>query len=214
MEFMISKIIHQIWVGPRKAPVEWMQTWKDKHPTWEFMLWDNEAVKNFPFINKDKVEDMMARGLYHGVSDVVEYEILYNFGGFVAPADSICLEPIDELLNIKEDCFTCYENERRRNKLLSLHLGTSKGCRLMAELIDFLRIRTKPIMEPWLSTGNKFITQQVNRLQYPIKVYPSHYFIPEHYTGEKYEGTDKIYARHAWYTTKILKSGKLLIDKE
>jgi mannosyltransferase OCH1-like enzyme len=197
-----ERTIHQVWIGPHPAPEEWMQTWKDKHPGWTFIRWDNERVKNYPFINKDKIEDLMNRGLYAGASDVMGYEILYDFGGFIAPADSVCLNPIDELMDIKEDCFTCYENETKRKKLLSLHLASSKGCRLMVELIDFLKMRTKPIIDPWLSTGNKFLTQQTNRLQYPIKVYPSHYFVPEHHTGEKYTGPDKIYAEHMWYTTK------------
>ena len=201
---MIPKIIHQLWVGPKAAPVEWMQTWKDKHPDWEFMMWDNDKVMNYHFVNKDKIENLMERGIYHGVSDVAGYEILHDFGGFIAPADSKCLNSIDELFDINEDCFTCYENERKCGKMLSLHLATVKGCRLMKEAILELRMRTKPIKEPWISTGNRFLTKLVERLNYPIKIYPSHYFLPIHYTGKAYEGTDKIYTEHFWGTTKNL----------
>ena len=203
-----EKIIHSVWVGPKEAPEEWMQTWKDKHPTWEYIRWDNEKVKNYPFVNKDKIEDLIERGLYHGASDVIGYEILYNFGGFIAPADSKCLNPIDELMEIKEDCFTCYENEKKTKKLLSLHFGASKGCKLMKEAILELKLRTKQIKEPWISTGNLFITKIVKRFSYPIKIYPSHYFIPRHYSGIKYEGIDKIYAEHFWGTTKNIYKNK------
>jgi O-methyltransferase len=34
-----------------------------------------------------------------------------------------------------------------------------------------------------------------------VKIFPSHYFIPEHFLGEKYEGTDKIYVRQMWGST-------------
>ena len=199
-----ERIIHQVWIGPYSTPERWMQTWKDKHPSWEFIRWDNERLKNYPFINKDKIDDCLKRGLYCGASDIMGYQILYDYGGFIAPADSICLKPIDELMNIEEDCFTCYENEQAKGSLLSLHLASAKGCPLMAKLTDFLKQRTKIIIKPWLSTGNKFLTQQTERLKYPIKVYPSYYFIPVHHTGNKYEGAGKIYAVHMWGTTKNL----------
>jgi len=46
------------------------------------------------------------------------------------------------------------------------------------------------------------LTDIVKRLKYPISILPSHTFIPEHYTGEKYQGNGKIYANHLWGTTK------------
>jgi len=199
-----EKTMHQIWIGPKKIPLVWMETWKQKHPTWNFILWDNERVKKYPFINKDKIEDLSSRGLYNGAADIITYEVLYNYGGFVAQADSICLNPINELMNIEEDCFTCYENEQTKGKRLAMILASSKNCRLMWELTEFLRGRTKIIIKPFLSTGNKFLTQQVERLQYPIKIYPSYYFLPTHCGGIKYEGTGKIYSEHIWGTTKNL----------
>jgi len=199
-----EKIIHQVWIGPKAAPEAWMKTWKDKHPRWQFERWGNERVNSYPFINKDKINECLGRGLYNGATDIITYEVLYNFGGFVAPADNICVNSIDELMDIKEDSFTCYENEKRRKKLLSMSLAASKGCKLMKELTKLLRLRTKPITEPWLSTGNKFLTYVVDTLQYPIKIFPSYYFNPVHYTGEKYQGNEKVYAEHVWATTKNL----------
>jgi len=199
-----ERIIHQLWVGPKSAPEEWMQTWKDKHPTWEFIRWDNESIEKFPFENKDKIDECMRQKLYHGVSDIMGYEILHKFGGLIAPADCVCLNPIDELMNIDEDCFTCFENEEKTGGLVSLHLASIKGCVLMKEAIEELKERKKKITVPWISTGNRFLTKLIDRLNYPIKIYPSHYFVPEHYSGKKYEGTDKIYANHFWGTTKNL----------
>ena len=40
----IPKIIGHIWVGHLQAPKEWMQTWRDYHPTWEYRLYDNEYL--------------------------------------------------------------------------------------------------------------------------------------------------------------------------
>jgi len=185
-----------------------MQTWKDKHPAWSFMRWDNDLLSHFPFVNRNKIDECMKKGLYHGVSDIMGYEILYNYGGFIAKADTICLNPIDELMDIKENCFTSYVNEREQRgvekNLLSLHLATVKGCPLMKELTEALRLRKKRIKEPWLATGNLFFTNFVLRSKYPIKIYPSYFFSPTFYDGTKYTGKGKIYSEHFWGTTNKL----------
>ena len=41
-----------------------------------------------------------------------------------------------------------------------------------------------------------------------MNVYPSHYFIPRHYTGLQYEGNDKIYAEQYWGSTETM-NGKM-----
>jgi glycosyltransferase involved in cell wall biosynthesis len=198
----IPKIIHQIWVGPKPMPTDLMKTWKEKHPDWEFILWDNERVASYNFKNRKHIDSCIERGLYHGAADLIRYEALYDFGGFVAPADSECINNIDELTNILEDCFACYENERVRKGLVSPHLASTKGNKLIGELIRRTVGREKEIKTPWIETGNQLLTDTINDFQYPIKIYPSHYFLPEHYTGDNYQGNDKIYAKHKWFTTR------------
>jgi len=196
---LIPKIIHQIWVGNKKMPVEWMQTWKDNHKDWKFMLWDNESVGAYDFKNKEKIKSCMDRNLPHGAADIIRYEILYKFGGFVAPADSVCLLPIDDLLDIEENCFCCYQHELIRPGLLSPHLGTSVNNELMGNIID--RIPTN-IKQPWIQTGNQLLTDIVAELNYPIKIYPSVFFIPVYNDNTTQEG--KAYAVHLWGTTRHL----------
>ena len=45
-------------------------------------------------------------------------EILYKYGGIYIDADSICIEPIDNLLN-KYKAFATYENELTRKGLVA-----------------------------------------------------------------------------------------------
>jgi len=54
---MINKIIHQLWIGPDKPPLKWMNTWKEKHPEWEYKFWGNEEIKNFRF--KRSIKDII-----------------------------------------------------------------------------------------------------------------------------------------------------------
>ena len=47
-ELKIPKIIHQIWIGPKKKPDLWMDTWSNdyvkKYSDFEYVLWDNKRI--------------------------------------------------------------------------------------------------------------------------------------------------------------------------
>ena len=81
-----------------------MQTWPEKHPDWEYRVYDNEFLMEFPFRNRKLINEYFWRGEYAGVQDLMRFEILYEFGGFMADADSICRHPVDELLVDKGAC--------------------------------------------------------------------------------------------------------------
>ena len=93
----IPKIIGHIWVGKLQAPQEWMQTWRDYHPTWEYRLKDNEYLFSRRWKNQELINAFSARKEYAGVSDLMRYEMLEEVGGFIPEADSICLGATDEL---------------------------------------------------------------------------------------------------------------------
>ena len=51
---MISKKIHQIWVGDRPAPYKIMESWQrycDKFG-WEYCLWDESSIERLNLVNK------------------------------------------------------------------------------------------------------------------------------------------------------------------
>ena len=178
-----------------------MQTWKDKHPDYHYTLWDNERVMKWAFRCQEQLRQMLAAGKYNGAADIIRYEILHEFGGFVAPADSICVNPIDDLLDF--DIFCCYENENVRPGLLSPIIGAKPGDELMNYIIETIAMTPNVLYDDaWKVTGNALLTGAVEKLNYPIHILPSHTFLPEHYTGENYTGDGKIYSRHFWGSTK------------
>jgi len=203
MKTTIPKIYHVIWVGERPAPMEWIQTWLDKNPEWQLMLWDNEKVWGRQWRNQKHIDWFKERGIWAGVADCVRYEILHEYGGFGAGADSICLEPVDELFTDPAfDAYTSYENEIVTGEMMSPLLGCTKGNPLADAIITILSLKEQ-VDIPWQTTGNLFMMHAVKALQYKrLKIWPSHYLLPEHHSGVKYSGTDKIYARHMWGTGK------------
>jgi hypothetical protein len=202
----IPKIIHQLWVGNRPRPTKWMDTWKDAHPDWEYWLWDNDKIRNSLWINQPHLDYFWDHQLWHGVSDVCTYEILHSVGGFMIGADSVCLSPIDELFYNDFDSYSVWENEQIRPGLISPLHASKKGGVFAAELIEGLR-RKDPGGVPWQVVGNEYMGVMYRQTKACVKIFPSHYFQPEHFTGVRYSGTDKIYARQMWGTT-LLKYGE------
>ncbi len=193
----IPKIIHQIWVGPHPKPKKLMKTWKSNHPDWEFKSW-NEDVRGFRL--EKQINQMLQAKNYPGTADLIRYEILHRYGGFVAPADSISLKSIEPLRKLK--CFVCYTNELWRPGTISPHIGCCKDDELMDYIIKDLSQRENVNhTDAYKVTGNLLLTYYVYKYPELVTILPSHTFLPEFYTGYKYEGDGEVYANHLWGST-------------
>ena len=192
----IPKTIHQMWVGPRKRPARWMDTWPAKHPDWQYVLWDNESIKQLTFKNQHLIDAMPE---WNGKCDIMRYEILHQFGGVFMDADCECLEPLDDFL-LDNDSFSCFENESERGALVACGImGATKGCRLMELCADnFGKIQSPA----WWYVGPVYFTWAIHTFQYTdLNIYPSHWFLPSHYQRLRYDGPDKVYSDHHWGNT-------------
>jgi mannosyltransferase OCH1-like enzyme len=203
---MIPKIIHQIWVGPKKMPEKYMKTWKDMNPEWEHIIWDDKMIsEKYPkgFRNQSKIDEIEE---WAGKADIMRYEILHDFGGIYIDADSICTNSLDEHF-LKHDSFACFENEQCRGNLIANgYIGAVKYCKLMQILIEKIsKLETVSFQKTgkmaWQCVGPLLFTETIFERNYPISVYPSFVFIPEHYSGIKYEGNGKSYSKQFWGST-------------
>ena len=53
----IPKIIHQIWIGPKKMPIRykiWMKSWREINPEYEYRFWTDKDINKLNMINKNK----------------------------------------------------------------------------------------------------------------------------------------------------------------
>lgn len=198
----IPKIIHQLWVGPKTAPVKWMASWIDKNPQWEYVFWDNEKIASHYFANRKHIDYYKGKQQWHGLSDVVRYEILYHYGGFMPEADSECMRPIDSLFGDSQyDAFAVYEHEELAPGLLSPLTAAVPGSKFAMALIQGLYAKPE-VGEPWKTVGNLYMKEVAESREWPgLKIFPSHYFNPEHWTGKRYGGRDKPFAKQHWGTT-------------
>ena len=198
----IPKIIHQIWIGPKPAPTKFMNTWKEKNPDFEYILW-NEAEfekRGIVFECQEKIDVMPE---LCGKADIIRYEVLYKYGGYYFDADSICIEPIDEELMSKL-AFAGYENETVRPGLVANGtMAFPVNHPLCREAIDWILKNNISGIPAWMCVGPTLLTNLLNTGQYnDVTIFPSYYFLPLHYTGNRYDGHSKIYQYQEWGSTK------------
>jgi hypothetical protein len=206
----IPKIIHQIWIGTKPAPIHLMNTWKDKHPDFEYIFWNEEEFikRNMYFKCQTKIDEIEE---YCGKADIMRWEILYKYGGIYIDADSFCIEKIDNELLKKS--FAGWENEVKRPGLIAVGtMGFTPKHLIPKKAIEFIKNNevsyAKTGKMAWQNTGpvlltniyNKFCSLSTNDIQFNIL--PSYTFLPVHYTGQEYKGHGKIYAYQEWGSTK------------
>lgn len=200
-EVKIPKKMSHIWIGPRPAPADWMKTWRDHHPDWEYTLFDNDYLAMRKFRTQAQINEYLKRGKYAGVADLMRLEILLEQGGFMPGADSICLRNMDHLFS--EECaYTVYENELVRGRLVSPIQAAEPGNPFVERLIQALcRVDPADLEDPWVSTGNLFLAKKIEEISPKIIIFPSHFTIPLHYSGVCYEGGGDVYALQMFGST-------------
>jgi mannosyltransferase OCH1-like enzyme len=201
---MIPKILHFIWVGDQaRRPDNCIRTWVDFHPDWDIRLWGNEELAGDDWINRRHMEAMYGREL-NGVADLMRWEILHAHGGIVLDADSVCLRRLDDALL---DCpaFACWENEIVRPGLIAAgYFGAEPGNPFVGQIVLDIAAEASVVHDlAWKTVGPQRLTDAYRAHRYtPLRIYPSHYFIPQHFTGIMYEGRDRIYAHQLWGSTR------------
>jgi mannosyltransferase OCH1-like enzyme len=135
-----------------------------------------------------------------GVADMMRWEILHRYGGFAVDADSVCIRPLESWL-FEPEVFACWENEISRPGLIAngyvySHPGNILIARIIDDIYDLPDVTTDLA---WRVTGPQRLTDTVRDLGYTgLTIYPSHYFMPEHFNGTRYTGSGPVFAKQFW----------------
>lgn len=87
----IPKVVHVIWLGsplPEKY-AEWLATWQGRDG-WEYRLWTDKEAAELEMVNREIFESSRS---YGEKSDILRYEILYQYGGLYVDTDFACFNP-------------------------------------------------------------------------------------------------------------------------
>lgn len=198
---MIPAKIFQVWIGPKKVPMEWMQTWINKNPAMVYELWSEDNIDDFGLVNRDKYDNCIEKGYYAAATDVAKVEILERFGGVYLDADLICLEPIENEPLMQRDFFAVPELNGRVNNAV---IGSVAHHPILQEYIKRIgQVESKT--DPAAFAGlvlTRCIYEYLKKDN--IEILPSCSFHPVSQRGYKAPIEGKIYANHFWGQTKLL----------
>jgi len=201
---MIPKILHQIWIGPKREPVEWMKTWEEKNPGMKICVWTESGILGLKLKNRALYKEYLDRGEYHGAADIARVEILERYGGVYMDADSICKESIENESIMQVDFFACYEHDNHPGRIGNGAFGSVAGHPILKEYIK--RMGEAKIIRPiWKTIGGTMFTKVIEDYgKEKITILPTCSFWPENHNGQKAPIVGKVYAEQKWGTTKKL----------
>lgn len=206
----IPRALHIVWIGDEGLrPASNIESWRRLNPALPLREWGNADFAKTEWRLKNHMRQLWSRELA-GVADLMRYEILFNEGGITIDADSLCLRPLDDFL-FEHDPFASWENEIARPGLISnAFVGAQRGNELIGAILgEIVSEHTLTDRMAWQATGPLRLTQCVQRLRYAnLTIFPSHFFAPQHFTGQRYTGSGRIYCDHQWSSThQLLKRG-------
>ncbi len=186
---IIPKKIHQIWLGPRPLPECYkvmVATWQQKHPDWEYKMWGNEDIKSLRLDCQALFNRLTNWG---AKSDILRYEILYQYGGVYVDVDIDCMKPFD-VLHHTSRLYVGLEGATICNALI----GAVPGHPLLRACLDELKkIANAAILDNPRNvcriTGPDFFTRMflvhVQHDSDRIIAYPCNFFYPFPFTGAR-----------------------------
>lgn len=196
----IVRTIHIVWIGDlAKRPDQCINSWIEKNPTWNVILWGNDELRTINWENSSNMRAMLTRELC-GVADMMRWEILYHHGGFAVDADSFCMRSLEDWL-FEPEFFASWESEVARPGLVANgHVYSRPGNPLIRDIIDDIKnLSTLEGSMAWELTGPKRLTETIRKMNFTgVTVYPSHFFMPQHFTGTSYSGSGQVFARQFW----------------
>lgn len=151
----IPKIIHQIWLEGSPIPEKMtknQKSWKDKHPHWEYHLWTQNEIEFLYLKNGNlykNTHDLKQK------SDILRYEILYQFGGVFIENNLECLKPLD-ILNENCDFYAGLTTQIRSPLVGNAVIAAIPSHPIVRKCINTLRERTPD--EVWGHLGPSFLT--------------------------------------------------------
>lgn len=197
----IPKVLHQVWIGPRPAPLAWMKTWREVNPDFSHRLWDADAIEAFGLRNRDVYLRFLAERLYDGAADVARAEILHRHGGVYADADSVALRPIGDAAFMQAGFFAQYElNESYPGLITNAFMGAVPGHDVLERYVEVLA-QISELLPMWRVSGPGALSRVLTEgTSGDVTILPWWTFAATSLWGaEVPEGES--YARHFWSTT-------------
>ena len=199
-EYIIPKLIHQIWIGPNPEPVKWTNTIKidyiNTYPEYKYKLWNESNIDELflDFPNLKIIYDLEKE--WCGKSDLLRYLILYYYGGIYIDADSVWInnKNVDELIDKSCGFFAC--KEPGKTFLVQGIVGTYKNNHVFLSILNHIEsyiisssgdiipkqyTKRRLVYGVYRTIGPLIFNHYANNKN--ITIFPTHYFYPIRWHG-------------------------------
>jgi mannosyltransferase OCH1-like enzyme len=204
----MNRVIHQIWLGKNPMPDtlrKWSEQWQELNPGWQYRLWNDGVVdqlQNKELYLNPSVEKIQINSFR---SNLIRYEILYNYGGVYFDTDFEPLKPLDGLVpEIEtEDCWAAFEDE---NIIATAAMGAVIGSKFLKHMIDELpqSCQQNHGEISQRQSGPVFLTSMSQKYPGLLKVLPKEYFYPYSYNELDFDPPKGDgYAVHHWWSERV-----------
>ncbi len=190
---MIPKIIHYCWLSGDPIPEKLqncMNSWKEKLPDYEFMLWD---LKRFDISKSLWVKQAFKAKKFAFAADYIRLYAVYHYGGIYLDMDIEVIKSFNDLL--QDDYILGYE---KSESIEAGVIGANPKAQWIKICLDYYQNKT--FIEP----NGEMNTLPLPKIMYNIlsknnllnkKLYPR---TPEYFTAKSYE-TGKIFQNSNTY---------------
>lgn len=204
----IPKIIHQIWIGPRPIPYEYINSWKidylKKYKNYTHILWREEEINKLLDKYKEIRDIYNIEDKYHGKADIIRIVILYEYGGIYIDSDCVWNpnKNLDDLIDsAKNTGFFIGRSPNIKKKLANGIIGCNKN----NDTIKFIFKKLIEISEP------KIFVQRKKKYKYPY-VYTNHMLISDVIDRSKITISDLLYQSSGWNRKTNVKINNIKIN--
>ena len=201
----IVRTIHVVWVGDESMrPDPFIDTWRILNPQWNVRVWGNHDLATVLWKLREHLDFRMhGTGELHGVADIMRWEILFREGGFAIDADGPCLRPLEDWLFEGAAMAACLESEVGLPGVIAngyvyarpQHPVVGRILRLIGEMTPDDRTSA------FRALGPGPLTTAVNEIPGAVRIWPSHYFIPNHRAAPPYRGDGPVFAMQHFMST-------------
>lgn len=204
---MIPAVLHQIWIGPRPVPLDWVEPWPAMHPGWEHRLWRDEDIDRLSLVNRKAYDWYAERGMWFGAASVARVEILLRDGGVYVDIDARPLQPFTGALFLEGDVFAAYEPNvpDLPGRVANGTIGAEAGSHVLTTYRELIR-RLRTLEPSWDTVGGTAFTAALllHRRCCDLRILPARVLYPIDARGRITPGLEDAYCDHFWASTNSL----------
>lgn len=205
---MIPKIIHQIWIGEKLPPQDYLDSWKITG--FEYILWNEENLNKLEMTNRDKYDYYYDKKIYYGCADIARVEILSQYGGLYIDADTLRLKDLpSEWFNYDFFAVKAYDDPQWDIRITNGIIGASINNSIIRDYKEKIQTATK-IMPCWSTIGGTALTKVIKEkyINDPMVLILEPWTFYPKWKHTVHPRASEAYATHIWgsKTKKLYKS--------